>query len=477
MEEIKLGLKSISNISNDDQNANLGTLPKIGEQIFNNCPFIIKQGLDLFEYEVDKESYFVSILALISGALPNYYTDYDDKIFPNLFVYLTGDAASGKGTAKSAVKCFDKVEKYIRENFQKENIIYEGRKSAYDEKVEEIKTRIKIDPNDESLIRELDELSDTMPVPPQRKYLFLPFDNSRANVIQQLFDNNQTGIFFNSEGQDVADAMNNDYNKIRSLFMKAFQHESQTYSRAGQDRKGIDITLDQPKISFLITSTEDQFISVVKNTLDGFYSRILTYKIDSSPKWKDPFSKKASGYYEKMEYIQKYYLDLFKTLSSAKSPIEFVFSKEQRIKFNQHFQEEKYSAYYSEKEMVQLVHRRGLIFTRIAMIFTILNTYNKKQIISGEQLVCDDQDFETVRKLMNIFNWYTTDYYYKLPKPKVFKAPSTERFKSEIIEREKWEKFYRAGVKNARKISIDLYGNESKKSSINRYFKELDCQT
>ncbi|MCR9080896.1 MAG: DUF3987 domain-containing protein [Cyclobacteriaceae bacterium] len=459
-------LKKLSSITGEAE-VNLENLQSIeagiNEEVFNSCPQVLSNLLNQIKYRPDKETFLVSFIAFVSGILPNYFHIYDgSQIEANLYLYIVGDYAQGKGAVKYSKKTLNKIEsKFLIENDQilKE---FKGILGRYKAELEEAKSSKNFD--------RIAELETDSPEDPKLRKLFFSLNNSESNLLKDIKNNGERAIFFSSEGDSVTDSIGREYNKIRPLLNQSFHHEEYSHERLTASKN-----LKSPKVSLLVTSTIDQFMRLIKDPNDGFFSRFLIFRAKSNKNFKSPWGNDNKGINFEIEKLSDFNLRLFEFLESCQgSPIEFVLTKSQKQRFLEIFQAEKNEAIDTEKGLVGIVHRRGLIFVRVAMIFAIIKRYENNSLTKGCRVECDDSTFELTLSLMNVFFFYGLSLYHILPKsnlePKIIKEE-----KAKVSEKMEWIRLHETGM-SSRKIAKQLYGDDRKHMTIYRYISEYKAK-
>lgn len=438
--------------------------PKLKDSVFQNIPEILKLGVSCFKTRHEKETFLIASLSMISGILPNYYTRYFKKdIYPNLFLYIVADYASGKGIATHAMESLSKISDLLENenieilnNYKKEYAKYKAQ--LEEERAMKIKDYEKIA-----------EIEANPPDEPKTKKVFSAFNNSESNFVRTFVNNDNRTILFSTEGDVVTNSLSNEYNQLRSLFNAAWQHEDYPY-----ERLNANLLLHKPKISFLISSTLDQFLRLIKDANDGFFSRLLIFGIDHDPKFNNPFDEDHSKFDLEFEKIQHFYLSLFEFLRNCENDrIEFRLKPHQQEIFLQQFQAEKTEAIDTEKGLGGIVNRRGVNFMRIAMILSILNSFEHRTLTKGCVIICEDWVFKTCQDIMNLFYWFTLKHYDILPK-KTFEPKIIEQGKKELETKAEIIKLSQSGL-SVREIASKIFGQQkvnSKKSYVYRVVKE-----
>jgi len=66
--------------------------------VFENLPDLLKESCILFKDGIERDIFLVSAIGVLSACLPNIEGYYFNKaLAPNLYLFVTGPAASGKG--------------------------------------------------------------------------------------------------------------------------------------------------------------------------------------------------------------------------------------------------------------------------------------------------------------------------------------------------------------------------------------------
>ena len=146
--------------------------------VFDSLPPTLAKLMAEIKSDANKDTALYSVLVILSGLIKDYEVFYDDKLEGcQLYVYILGDPAQGKGS----------VAKYMELGslFHKELL------DDYKHLKEEYKACFKRWEENE---RKCDE-----PEKPLRKMLFIAGNNSKASLIKDLQANDGFGIIFETE--------------------------------------------------------------------------------------------------------------------------------------------------------------------------------------------------------------------------------------------------------------------------------------
>jgi len=370
------------------------TSPIIPVTVYSNLPELLSECVMPFSDQREKDVILTSAITILSGCFENMSGIYRSQIvYPNLYAFIVAPPSSGKG-----------VMPYSRQLGEAIHRAYSQTKRLADEEYR-------------SKLEEWNRLSKkkgTEPTekPEKKKYplLFLPGNSSAAAIYQQLDNNNGTGIICESEADTLNVAMKQDWGNFSDLLRKAWHHEAISLARAGN----ILLEVPFPRLSVLLSGTNNQVPKLIETAEDGLFSRFLFYSFQSPMQWRS-ISGSANvvdlrGYFEQ---IGSKTLMLKKKLDSM--PAKFSLTKEQMDSLDVFFSEltNKTAAFEGEGAR-SIVFRLGLICFRIAMILTILR--EEDQLGQVASITCRDQDFSTALSLIEVYYLHAIEMYRSLPK-------------------------------------------------------------
>ena len=188
--------------------------PKDDHNIVDNLPEILKNACCQFSDPTERELFLFAALGVLSGCLPNYLGHYDGRwISPHLYVYVLAPYGTGKGSMIFAKYLGDTIHKLKRARTKEAMARYKEQQKAL--------TRRK---KGESVN------SDTSAIAvPANEMLFCPADSSKSALIDLLNDNMSSGIIFETEGDTLRSALNQDFSNYSDVLRKAFHHEHVTF--------------------------------------------------------------------------------------------------------------------------------------------------------------------------------------------------------------------------------------------------------
>ena len=354
----------------------------IPPEVFDKLPSLLSRGCEVLKGEKARDVFLSGALGVLSGCLPGVKGVYDGLSFhPNLFVFVIAPAGSGKGTLKFAES--------LGEAYNDE-LIATGEQDLKDYK----KAMIVFDRDCGMFKKGKLEEPPMEPDEPADKTLFIPANTSAAKLINQLKENDGSGILFESEADSLGNALKQDWGGYSDLMRKGFQHETISYSRQSSKK---NIIIKKPKLSIVISGTPNQVTALIPSSEDGLFSRFIFYVFESDEFWRD-VSPEGGG-----EDFESFYEGLSKEVLEMihfyqKNPVVFKLRKPQWRALNNYFRDKSVKASRDfGKEVLSVVRRMGLICFRIAMILSAIRKFEERKL--GDILFCEEDDFKTAMLL------------------------------------------------------------------------------
>lgn len=355
-------------------------LPNFPNSLYDQLPDFLRRVTDEFKSDKDKEMMLLSSIVTLSSSLPKLWGIYDRKrVYPNLFLFITGQASSGKGSLVHSKQLVHPIHKAFREESKNLKQKYENEMKDY----HALKKKGK----------EVDK-----PLAPPDKMLFLPANNSSTGMFQLLSDNEGKGLIFETEGDTLANAFKSDYGNYSDGFRKAFHHEAITYYRR-TNREYVEI--EDPRLSAVLSGTPKQISTLIPNSENGLFSRFIFYIFEVKMIWKDVFENKGNnGLGNYFKQLADEYYDFYRILKSNPK-LEFCLTQQQEDQFNNIF-ESMQDKFVKLKglDYVGTVRRLGLVTFRFAMILSSIRIMENGEI--SEHIECNDTDFQTAVTMVKV---------------------------------------------------------------------------
>ena len=367
--------------------------PTFSNSLIPQLPQLLQDMVKHTKSEQEQDLMILGSITTISACLPKLYGIYDgDKIYPNLFLFVTAPAASGKGKVKFCKRLVNR----IHNNMQEESKLMK----------EEYNTQLALYNKNKGK-----DTSIKKPQKPPLKMLYIPANNSSSGMFQLLYENKGKGLIFETEADTLAKNFAKDYGDYSDGFRNAFHHEPISYYRK-TEREYIE--MKEPCLSCVLTGTPKQVLSLMPNAENGLFSRFMFYQMPSNTKWRNVFANSTKGgLNEYYDVLGQQFYELYRTLKSNQ-PIRFSYTETQQQEFLEFFP--KLNLYYLNVNPLDYdatVKRLGIIAFRISMILTAIRILETGDI--SAQLYCCDNDFQTTLTMVKALIKHSSKVYSSLP--------------------------------------------------------------
>lgn len=374
VENVRIVQNEICNVSVEDQSHSISKniddpTPVFPQSMYSRLPDVLKVACSNFTDLRERDVFLIGSLVLLSGCFEKVYGYYDSKLIrSNLYGFVVAPAASGKG-----VLSYSKL------------------------LVSQIEADSSLEKNDQAAaFASLKKLlgSKTALNPPAHPPLFIPGNISEAALYQHLAEAGGTGIFFETEGDVIANANRSIWGNYSTILRKAFHHEPISYRRKTKDEK---IDIPAPRISALLSGTPSQVRNLFRSHEDGLFSRFIFYTYNPANRWKYITSKGERNQFDSLSKMADRISEIHRR--AWNSPTEFSFSDVQCREFNERFETMSNKILLLE-DASSIVRRLGLITFRIAMILTALEKYSGNE--RSTKIVCYNNYFDTAMQMAEI---------------------------------------------------------------------------
>ena len=400
--------------------------PTFSTSLIPQLPQLLQDMVKHSKTDKEKDLMILGSITTISACLPNLYGIYDgDKIYPNLFLFVSAPAASGKGKIKFCKRLVNLIHnnmqeeaKLMKEEYNKLLAIYNKNKAK--------------------------DASIKKPQKPPLKMLYIPANNSSSGMFQLLYENKGRGLIFETEADTLAKNFTKDYGDYSDGFRNAFHHEPISYYRK-TEREYVE--MKEPCLSCVLTGTPKQVLALMPNAENGLFSRFMFYQMPSSTKWRNVWAiDSKNGLNDYYDVLGKQFYELYRTLKTSQ-PIKFSYTEEQQIEFLEFFP--KLNLYYLNINPLDYdasVKRLGIIAFRISMIFTVLRILETGEI--SNTLYCSDEDFQSTLTMIKVLIKHSSKVYSSLPNTNttVNYKNNKEKFIESLPLRFKTKEYYEAAT-------------------------------
>lgn len=347
---------------------------RLAEDFMVGLPSFFRRVMILGDDDDMLDTLFLGTLGALSICMPKVHGSlFKEDIHPNLYIFLTGPAASGKGKI--------------------------------------------------GLCRHLLEpINDAM----EWSKLIIPANSSDTALYEELHNNCGRGIIFESEADTLTQAFKKGSGKFSDGLRCAFHNESISYLRRTGKEK---VYIAHPELSIVLTGTPGQVPQLLQSPENGLFSRILFYRILSE---KESFAEDLTASNNITgEMVNDYMLTLgnelrrfYRKLSKSEG-ITFRLSDKHHEYFMSHFYditriykhlaERAYGTQEAVEHIDSIMKRLGNICYRIMMIFTVSRLIDTDPDAPLPKVVeCNESDFNRVIWMSEFLFHHTLIHYDEL---------------------------------------------------------------
>ena len=375
----------------------LRTTPTLSDAIFENLPYILKEGARAFTDKRKRDVFFTGAISIISGCLPKVSGVYfQERVFPHLYTFIIAPAASGKGVLKNAKRLADKYHQNVLQQSRDAQKIHDTELAEY-KQIERNKAKGETPPE--------------KPEKPPFKIVFIPADCSKARMIEHLKANDGKGIICETEADTMSGAKKQDWGDYSTILRAAFHHETVASTRKTENQYD---EINDPCIAVALTGTPAQAPRLLSSAEDGLFSRFLFYAYKNNIEWQDPSpNSNAIVFNDHFEALSEQVVDLINFLEHSSTTIELT--PQQWAVINSEFPQMLSEVVtFTSEDAAGVVYRLGLIFFRLCMILSALRKFENGELT--ETIFCTDEDFNTVMLIIQTYLEHSLLMFNNLPK-------------------------------------------------------------
>lgn len=394
----------------------------LDDNVFDILPEFLKEVCYPLTEKHERDVVLLSTLGVISNIIPVKGV-YDNRtIYPNLFIFITAKPSAGKGVLKWVKRLAEPIHKNK----------YKAYKIALDE------------------YNNLDSEEKKGSTKPILQTFFIPGNASVSAITNQLSKNNGIGVIIESEADALNIAMNSDWGNYSEILRKAFEFE--TISMLRKDKEN-SFEIDDPKLSVVLTGTQNQLLEFIPSPENGLFSRFIFMEFPLIKKWKNVHDNTVNfdNYYNS---LANQLLEFYVKLNGKRLKVELT--DKQKIDFNNRFRkyQKQYDTLFGD-EIIASIRRIGNIHFRICMLLTGIRNMNNAEEVKLKTK-CSDDDFEIANILTEFFLKNLKNIYSYLPETSI--ATKQLKRKEALLYEALQKKFNYSTFK---KISADLKIAES----------------
>lgn len=347
---------------------------RMAESYMKDLPSFFRRVLVLGDDDDMLDTLFLGTIGVLSICMPGVHGSlFKEEVLTNLYIFLTGPAASGKG---------------------KINLCR----------------------------RLLDPINDAM----QGSKLVIPANSSDTALYEELFNNGGRGIIFESEADTLTQAFKKGSGKFSDGLRCAFHNEPITYLRRTRKEK---VYINHPVLSMVLTGTPGQVPLLLQSPENGLFSRILFYRLLSEKESfgeeltaaSDLTGEQVEDYLHSLgEELKRFYCRLLRD-----GGVTFRLTPEQEDFFRSHFHDitkvyvdmasRAYEHMDAPDHIDSIMKRLGNICYRIMMILSVSRLIDIPEDEPLPDVVeCNQYDFNRVIWLSEYLFHHTLIHYDEL---------------------------------------------------------------
>ncbi|MFL9837199.1 DUF3987 domain-containing protein [Flavobacterium sp. ST-75] len=276
-------IDEIEDFVEQNEKQSYASIPK---KVYENLPPLIQRITTPFKNQVQKDLLLAASLGVLSNLVEVSGVYRRNIVYPNLFIFITAPAGSGKGVMKWTRKLGNCLQNKYDQN-------YKNAKAEYEE-------------------------DNKKGEKPKRQTVFQAANASVPAFIKQLFKNNSRSIVFETEADSLNGVMkNDDWGSFSDMLRRFFEFEDVSMLRVDEENS---IEIENPRVSIVLSGTKDQLFKLMPSSQNGLYSRFLFMDFPRLREW--------GSSWESDESLDNYFNSL-----STKVYNYFQKTKECNIKF------------------------------------------------------------------------------------------------------------------------------------------------
>ncbi len=390
------------------------TAPKLPNDVFKGLPKFLKAVVNTSSSEQERDLLLLGGLTVISACLPNVYGIYDQNtVYPNLFLFVTAPASSGKGRINLCRRLVAPIHKQKRQAADAQKVQYEVEMAEYHE-----------------LKRKRKGSTPQKPSKPKEEMLFIPANSSATGTFELLANNDGKGLIFETEGDTLAQAFKSEYGNYSDGFRKAFHHEAISYYRRTDSEY---VHIECPQISAILTGTPDQVLSLMPDSENGLFSRFIFYKMERQKAWRNVFANsQGKGLNHTFELLGQQYPSYYQTLETFTDGIKINLEPHHIDQFNDFFSKQYDRFLFLQKTGLEAsLLRLGLICYRVMMVLSTIRMLENNTL--SNKKTCDDCDVEIALSITKTLLVHTEQVFLYLPEKKLT-LPRKRNYKETFLD-------------------------------------------
>lgn len=356
----------------------------IPQTVYDALPTLFKRILEPFKNEVQKDLILIASLGVLSNFIEIKGVYRRKVVYPNLFIFITAPAASGKGIMSWAGKLGNTIQQRYNQQYKRAKEDFESNNRKGEQ--------------------------------PKRKNVFLSANASVSAFIRQLFKNNGKGTIFETEADSLNGVMKNeDWGSFSDVLRRAFEFEKISMLRVSEDDS---VEIEDPRLSIILSGTKNQLFKLIPSAENGLYSRFLFMDFPRSRGFDIDDDDDNNESLD--EYFNAVSQDVYDYSQRSNGKTKFIITSMQKQEIKRHYSsiQDQFELLYGV-DIVPSIRRIANIHFRISMLLAAVRMFDDDTLT--EELICKDVDFEIGKDLVLWFLRHTVKIFQQLPnKPKPY---------------------------------------------------------
>lgn len=336
-------------------------------------PLIFRKVMILADDLETMELLFLGTMGALSACMPKVHGSlFLEDIQPNLFFFITGAPASGKGKIGLC------------------RHLLEPLNDAFDES----------------------------------EYI-LPANTSDTALYEELSVNGGRGIIFESEADTLTAAFKKGSGKFSDGLRRAFHNEAITYMRRKNNER---VVIPHPVLSMVITGTPGQVPLLFQSPENGLFSRFIFFRLMAERESFVDDSEVRGGVTgdmvnDYMTHLGKEVRDFYFRLSAKEGGVAFRLTEEQHKAFMDYFRQaandykQLFRKAYENEVSVEhadgIMKRMGNSCYRMMMVLSVSRLMERDGDLPDE-VICDQHDFDRIMEMVDVFQYHNNIHYDEL---------------------------------------------------------------
>lgn len=379
--------KSAEKTEQELQKVFAGT-PCFKDSTFELLPSFLPEVCQLFSHKRERDLALMGLLVPLSGCFPTVQGEYfESTIQANQFVFVAGPAGTGKSAFQVGRKLLWPFHMALKDKWK----AYERQSRAHEQA--ELKGQSPPLP--------------IVPVKPTMRQLFVPSDNSVANIIKTLAENGERGILFDTEADVMSNNFKQDVGDFSPLLRKFSEHEPHQYER----KMGGCYELNHPAVSVALSGTPQQVKALIHSVENGLFSRFWFYAYHLPHTFDNPFSSTKRQLNAYLERLADQVAAMIEWVAQYSITVELTPTQQQQFS-------DTWAKWLAEgvagfgDDTGSATKRQARACFRLCMLLTLLRHYEEGKSLD-DVLYCGD-DFTAALEIADVLRQHGLTVYQQL---------------------------------------------------------------